>query len=1345
MGRVTECRVNGMNAAKSWNINGVDESLQEVAMRMAQSRGMTLGEWLNEMIRRETGESASLPAEFAAVLAQQTDPPADDRHDMDAIVRRLDELGAQLRALTLREQETAAGRLEAPAPQALAQIIERIEENERQAARALEEINARLDELARRLQEGTPAEDIAARQGELETALHNVLRHLEQYEKRTTDTFEQLRERLEQVAAQAARAVALAEDAHAEEGSNEEIRQLEEKLAALTRRLGEIREEAEARARAYVDESVGNLARRVEAVHETSRALPGKVEALVTEVTGQRLAQVESQIEGMVGSLREKLETIAGSVIDVDRIGSRIEELDRKLAEVSETAARRAEVEAIRGALEKLSAVVDEKADRKDVEAIVQRLDEMAGTLAEARRELAADPAFAALEARVTELEGHLREAMEKSVGPDFVQQLTKDIDALKERLQLAEEQLSYLPQLENSVARLFQSIEATNEETRRIVEETARQIMAEGVPGLAAHGGEMAAEAGMSGEDCSEEIDALRKGLEAVRQAAEEADTRTQETLAAVHETLERIVARLTEIEEEQKTLANRTGEMAEKLIDYTTTAAAAAAAVGTAGQAAAAVPQGETGAMSAQMPPGSGTVASPETEAAQAATPGMSEMPDGTAGPAAAGQNGHRGPEPHIDPSDILAAINAVEGQPAPQTAGPAAGEAMTAPGFVGMTGMGASHHATPSPGTGSPEAAGFAESPVEASPGAGPAIAPSDAAGSGTDAASMNMHMEAPDDFIAAARRAAMAASGMNPVSPDPEKSAAAMEEKAESGAMDSLLDRFRRGRTESGQPRTDGTPAAGETAPDRERLEEEGSSSVFGRFFGRGNKENGSGSTQAAPPAEEPAEKGLARRPLLVAGASLLMAVLAWTYMQTMNRSADMATAAETARPAVVDEAGNTAKTASKGKTGAVRDRKAGSGKRAGKERRSDVITEGRSLAAQALASGAGVATVARAPLGNGRSVPASDSVTNGKPPVADMMHTASLSAPAAQAGKAPARTGSPAATSPGKESLPETLGTRALREAALQGDGKAAYIVGMHYLTGEGVQKSPARAATWLARAAARGIVPAQYRLGTLYERGLGLKKDLAKARMWYEKAAAAGNVKAMHNLAVVLAGAERNYAEAAKWFRKAAEHGLRDSQYNLAVLYERGLGVRKDLAEAYYWYGLAARQKDADAAQRQSVLAARLPAEEVKALKKRIAAFAPGKPVVEANFVAIDNPAWRKDAAAAASSSLAAGSGQGLVQQAAASAGTARSKADASGRGAEIIHDATRIRRLQELLARIGYDPGPADGKMGPRTANAIRLFQLQMGLKVNGQPTREVLALLERRAGAAAGGTPGA
>jgi peptidoglycan hydrolase-like protein with peptidoglycan-binding domain len=51
---------------------------------------------------------------------------------------------------------------------------------------------------------------------------------------------------------------------------------------------------------------------------------------------------------------------------------------------------------------------------------------------------------------------------------------------------------------------------------------------------------------------------------------------------------------------------------------------------------------------------------------------------------------------------------------------------------------------------------------------------------------------------------------------------------------------------------------------------------------------------------------------------------------------------------------------------------------------------------------------------------------------------------------------------------------------------------------------------------------------------------------------------------------------------------------------------------------------------------------------------------------------------------------------------------------------------------LQWQLALHGYDPGPADGNPGPRTTAAIRHYQADAGLPVDGAPTQAVLDHLQ-------------
>jgi hypothetical protein len=40
---------------------------------------------------------------------------------------------------------------------------------------------------------------------------------------------------------------------------------------------------------------------------------------------------------------------------------------------------------------------------------------------------------------------------------------------------------------------------------------------------------------------------------------------------------------------------------------------------------------------------------------------------------------------------------------------------------------------------------------------------------------------------------------------------------------------------------------------------------------------------------------------------------------------------------------------------------------------------------------------------------------------------------------------------------------------------------------------------------------------------------------------------------------------------------------------------------------------------------------------------------------------------------------------------------------------------------VQAALAKLGYDPGGADGKDGPRTQKAVRAFQAAMSIRIDG------------------------
>ena len=56
------------------------------------------------------------------------------------------------------------------------------------------------------------------------------------------------------------------------------------------------------------------------------------------------------------------------------------------------------------------------------------------------------------------------------------------------------------------------------------------------------------------------------------------------------------------------------------------------------------------------------------------------------------------------------------------------------------------------------------------------------------------------------------------------------------------------------------------------------------------------------------------------------------------------------------------------------------------------------------------------------------------------------------------------------------------------------------------------------------------------------------------------------------------------------------------------------------------------------------------------------------------------------------------------------------------------------VAQAQELLAKLGYNPGIADGKFGQRTEAAMIAFQKEQSLKTDGQVTAEMIAQMEKK-----------
>jgi localization factor PodJL len=87
-----------------------------------------------------------------------------------------------------------------------------------------------------------------------------------------------------------------------------------------------------------------------------------------------------------------------------------------------------------------------------------------------------------------------------------------------------------------------------------------------------------------------------------------------------------------------------------------------------------------------------------------------------------------------------------------------------------------------------------------------------------------------------------------------------------------------------------------------------------------------------------------------------------------------------------------------------------------------------------------------------------------------------------------------------------------------QRAAQGGDPAAMYNLASYLYAGDGGPKDGAGAVEWFRKAAERGVVNSQFNLAQLYETGHGVPKNLAEAYKWYLVAAAAGDPESKTNV-----------------------------------------------------------------------------------------------------------------------------------------------------------------------------------------------------------------------------------
>jgi len=340
-------------------------------------------------------------------------------------------------------------------------------------------------------------------------------------------------------------------------------------------------------------------------------------------------------------------------------------------------------------------------------------------------------------------------------------------------------------------------------------------------------------------------------------------------------------------------------------------------------------------------------------------------------------------------------------------------------------------------------------------------------------------------------------------------------------------------------------------------------------------------------------------------------------------------------------------------------------------------------------------------------------------------------------------------------------VPVTDAPHLIRLSRAQAPGKTIDLEIWRGRARRPVKVTPVDAVEFYWAGAQRGDVEGMLTLGHFYRYGDAVEPDLREAARWYRKAADAGDADAMFLLGQAYHGGfgvELDAREAAHWYRKAAEAGIPRAMFAFATFCDNGIGVERDPGKAMRWYKRAADLGDPEALNNYGThLMDGRGVEKNETLGieyfRRAARLGHARAIANIGWAyfygtGVDNDPvqaarWFKDAANRGASSADRGLGflyeQGL-------GGVPRNRADAIRhyRKAAEAGDTQAVARLkalktsvydpgevQQLLSDLGFDPGPVNGKPGRKTGQAIRAFQKNHGLPVNGDASLALVGQL--------------
>lgn len=496
-----------MKPGNPWNVKGTQPAAREAAKEVARRQGMPLGQWLNHVILDNSEEQSDAitgqqhpPRQQKPATPQLASSPGSKSQKLqdkiEDISTRLDAIfNQQSNQVDLDQWETTKGRSSGWGDLAV-RTVARNDVSPKtgqytpkppiQPERKSEIIDQRLSALAEKLDsvvETRAATKSRSEQGliELESALQNVINHIEASDRQNTDVMKSIQARLSELSSRTA-----ASNNDAVQQLSGTVSEIEERLAHLSQRI--LQTEASVSEFPGFEEQVKGLTDRLD--NSLNRAADPKIFAL-EEQTNQLSARFEDFL------------LTSGDANAADQYDRRLNEISSQLKNTEQQYL-------------KLSSLED---------SVNQLFDAV-----EQDRITARDNTFNTNQKAIKTMETMVGKAAEKA-AENAAQRSAEHVTAI-----MADDGLNK-KEVSASIAGLRDEMRRLQETAVSAAQRSAEEAISAGLNGPSAH-------------NDAEPMMALRQQFDKLQDTSKSAELQNQDTLEAVHDTLEKVVERLTTLE---------------------------------------------------------------------------------------------------------------------------------------------------------------------------------------------------------------------------------------------------------------------------------------------------------------------------------------------------------------------------------------------------------------------------------------------------------------------------------------------------------------------------------------------------------------------------------------------------------------------------------------------------------------------------------------------------------------------------------------------------------------------------------------------------------------------------